>query len=119
MSMFDLAQSVKRGVRLLDRKVPRWRRVMREHQDQYDFKDGEHCILGTLEHFSGRMAVLKKRGQVVDDYAYNRGRLALGLRELSDAVVCGFDAPESDARDHERAVLHDLWRAEFEPIYRS
>lgn len=114
MTLLELAKRVRRGVKLLDRLIPNWRRTMRNHQDQYDFQDGDHCILGTLEHYNGRMSVLKKRRAVDTDYSYGRGAKALGLKE-GITYEHGFDGQISGGSyDADMAQLDQLWRAEFE-----
>lgn len=123
MELLELAKRVKRGVRLLDKKVPNWRAVLRRHEGQYDFADGDHCVLGTLEHFSGRMRVLRERGLDPDrtKNAYVVAAARLGIWNEADRTTddstpaqCGFDAVDLEAtRDADRNVLDALWRAEF------
>ena len=81
LSLLELAKCVRRGVRRLDKKIPNWRTVMRQHIGEYDFKNGEHCVLGTLEHYSGRMQVLKRRAGITGrriKEGYDIGRDAIG-----------------------------------------
>lgn len=102
-------QRVKRGIKLLEKKVPNWRQVLRKHEDQFEFANGSHCVLGTLEHYSKRMKQLPltEREQFRDtfDRAYTR----LGI---SDPAAYGFDTSEIEGVSAE--LLDTLWRAEFE-----
>jgi hypothetical protein len=111
----DLARRVKRGAKLLDRKVPNWRKTMREHEDQYEFENGDCCILGTLEHYNGRMKQLKmcKRDDRQDLDLFNRAAARLRIHEVDEY---GFEAPDDCEYydyDEKRKVLEELWRAEF------
>lgn len=116
MTLFDLAQRVRNGVRLLDKKIPNWRTILRKHEGSFDFSNGDCCILGTLEHHSGRMRVLRKRRRVTDRLAFTRGYQCLGL-ESADVEAHGFDADATDCYSYvdqkDLEVLSDLWRAEF------
>jgi hypothetical protein len=117
MNLTDIALRIKRGVKLLDRKVPRWRTVLRVHEDQFDFRDGDHCVLGTLEHFSGQMRVLGKKAASQEDHTFDRALARLGVANDSDYY--GFDGAVGDwnAGDddyhNELDTLDALWRAEF------
>lgn len=119
MDILELARSVKRGVKLLDKKIPNWRQVMRKYEDQFNFADGECCILGTLEHHSGRLQVLNQRKAAAADPedAYRRAAARLGLNiEADEDELYGFNVT-TDAYDDSEAVMGDigdLWRAEFE-----
>jgi hypothetical protein len=119
MSLLNIAKRVKRGVRLLDKKIPNWRAVLRKHKDQFNFGNSAHCVLGTLEHFSGQMQTLKARIGLTQhddaEYAsYTNARKALKLRMYEDEDY-GFDACHQDERrGAEINTLSDLWRAEFE-----
>lgn len=116
MDIFKIAQRVKRGVALLDKKVPGWRRVMREHKDQFDLESPAHCVLGTLEHYSAQLKRLnQKRVEGMTDADYKRGlkRLAIvgeyyGFNSISDG---SYDIEDDD----EMTALEGLWRAEFMP----
>lgn len=116
-----IARRVKRGVRLLDKKIPDWRQILRKHRTEFDFRDGDHCVLGTLEHYSGRMRVLKARVRTQTDYPFGRALDALKLRGDNRDVDFGFDGEihsdydRDDDRDDEMTTLDALWRAEFEP----
>ncbi len=126
MNVTNIVARVKRGVRVLDRKVPNWRTVLRKHQKQYDFRSGEHCVLGTLEHHAGRMRVLKKRldADTLPGYTFGDAEATLGV----SSTDCGFDAVEfkalprltdaeiavhKAAEQQEYDILDALWRAEF------
>ncbi len=114
-----IAKRMKRGVRLLDRKIPNWRLVLRKHEYQFDFTDGECCVLGTLEHYSGRMRVLRERQKSDPGYRYGRAIEALHLDKAGQDTLHGFEAAASSMYtpndfDQERDVLDALWRAEFE-----
>lgn len=116
MELIDIAKAVKRGVRLLDKKIPNWRTILRKHEDQFDFADGTHCVLGTLEHYSGRMRVLKaKRNVPLYEGAFKRAYLALGI-ESGQTKDFGFDwsANSSTSPDQQKAFFSALWRAEFQ-----
>lgn len=110
MTLFDMARRVKAGVRLLDRKIPNWRTVLRRHEDEFDFADGSHCVLGTLEHYSGRMRTLIARRQAKQEPdPFWRAAKALGVEAREEDL--GFEA--EDVRTKERDMLAELWRAEF------
>lgn len=115
MDLFDLAQRVKRGVKLLDKKVPGWRRVMRTHADQFKLSDPECCVLGTLEHYSARLRALNKK--YVVDYDCPDYHRAVRRLNLEFGSSYGFDNPCSSAdqseNDRNWTTLQDLWKAEF------
>lgn len=116
MALFDLAQRVKRGVRLLDKKVPGWRKVLYRHRDSFDLSDGACCVLGTLEHHSARMKALHRsrvKGMDGADYAWAVRRLNLEFGRIYGFDVEGPFTFESE-RKQQYADLNDLWRAEFE-----
>lgn len=118
MELIEIVRRVKRGVRLLDRKIPNWRQVLRKHQDQYDFRDGDHCVLGTLEHFSGRMRVLKAKNKAdeKEDYTFGKAYVALGLKS-GESEQLGFDwTSQYNNEELEIVALDALWRAEFEKV---
>jgi hypothetical protein len=112
MELIELAKRVRRGVALLNRHIPNWRTILRKHIDDYDFSDGDHCVLGTLEHYSGRMRVLKrKKKDQLPNYAFGNAEVALGI----EGLTYGFDATTFD-NDYDGDIdqLDALWRAEFE-----
>ena len=113
MIFLETARRVRAGVRLLDKKIPGWRHVLRRHVEQFDFADGDHCVLGTLEHYSGRMKVLARKHREHDDYSrFDSALKALGIK---DEVGFGFDcANRFQGWEEEGALLDALWRAEFE-----
>lgn len=113
--LFELAQAVKRGVKLLDRKIPRWRTVLRKHADEFDFASGDHCVLGTLEAHSARMKMLiRKKGCSRKYTTFGRAVLALDLGGGADEKH-GFDVPDSTVLEEQEQyrTLGALWRAEF------
>ena len=114
-SLLDLAKAVKRGAKLLDRKIPTWRHTLRSHADEFDIAAPECCILGTLEHFSGRMRQLSKKHKQDDSTPwrrFSRGRVALNLSSHA-ASEHGFEhLSTGDSTDYDS--LNALWRAEFE-----
>lgn len=116
-TLLDLAKRVKKGVRLLDRRVPGWRTTLKEHADSFNIKQGSCCVLGTLEHYNGRMQVLNARRLKLSAYPdYWRGTKRLNIEDRGKDY--GFNADFEDesfgASDAEFAILQDLWRAEFE-----
>lgn len=118
MTLFEQAQRVKRGVALLDKKIPKWRDTLRRHRAQFDFANGDCCVLGTLEHYDKRMRQLKLKGASKDETdRFERACTRLGLDEQDDIAACGFafsTPSDSTENDEEGRTLHDLWRAEFE-----
>lgn len=111
LDVCSIAKRVKRGVKLLEGKIPNWRTVLRQHCDEFDFNHREMCVLGTLEHYSGRMAVLKRQHSITTDDRYRAAMGALGLQGDADEEY-GFDRSSDD--DEEIDLLDALWRAEFE-----
>jgi hypothetical protein len=117
MDLLNLAHRVKKGVKLLDRKVPNWRSILKNHESQFDFADGECCVLGTLEHYSGRMRVLKKRVHITDsENAF--GKAAETLRISGDTADYGFDGQPAHgdfdlSYQTQVKMLSDLWKAEI------
>lgn len=113
VSILELAKRVKKGVVFLNRRIPNWRTVLRRHEDQFDFQDGDHCVLGTLEHYSGRMKLIKA-GRDLPGYIF--GNAITRLKIDGEEVEFGFDAQGKDENDidHQHRVLDALWRAEFE-----
>ena len=123
MELFDTARRVKRGARFLDKKIPNWRSVLRKHSDEFDFADGEFCVLGTLEHYSGRMRELAKKRNADDlNGRFIRAIHILGLEDKDEAL--GFDVPLNTYEEYDEdgtneavtafAQFSELWRAEFE-----
>ena len=117
MELFDIARCVKAGARFLDKKIPNWRSVLRKHSDEFDFADGEHCVLGTLEHYSGRMRVLKARGLKNSNYAFTRAYTKLGIEDRVAGLGFDYNDTEdgwSDEHANNTKIFNALWRAEFE-----
>lgn len=120
MTVVELVKNVKKGVKLLDQRVPNWRQIMRKHAAEYNFTDGSSCVLGTLEHHSGRMKVLKKRSREI----YGDGYIAaVDILKLDRGCHYGFDGdnryynsllPTGMTYKAQIDLLSDLWRAEFE-----
>lgn len=96
----------KRGVKLLDKKVPKWRTILRKHKDQFVFKDGDHCVLGTLEHHVGKLRVAAAKYGNSYGSGYNR---LVAMWNLGWGNSYGFDSPSAYY-----PLLTALWRAEFE-----
>lgn len=118
MNLYEMARRVKRGVRLLDRKIPDWRRVLRRHREEFEFRDGDCCVLGTLEHYTGRMRELLKKADADEDSRYMRALSALRLEGDAD-IEHGFDGIDKgggETDNIEMDALSDLWRAEFEKV---
>lgn len=121
--IIDLANNVRRGARLLDKKLgPQWRKTLQKHEEVFDFADGAHCVLGTLEHYNGAMKALRQKtvSKLAKNEHYLRAAVRLGVAESEDpyalkaqAVIHGFDARSNEYRYEELAVLGQLWRAEF------
>lgn len=116
----DCVRRVQRGAMLLDRKVPNWRTVMKKNKQQFNFKDGECCVLGTLEHFAGRMRVLRKkhaeREQHRGRFMVAAARLGLetSLIRFNSVKDYGFCWSTSGGQDSPESRLLDLlWREEF------
>jgi len=111
-TLADVYRRVRRGVALLDQKVPNWRRTMRKHQDQYNFADGDFCVLGTLEHFNGRLHTLRKRkAESVwsTQDRMTRAQYRLGIDHSSHFGFCW----RTGHQDIEGPLLAELWRQEF------
>lgn len=103
----NAAAAVKRGARLLDKKLPQWRKAMRRHADEFNLGHPEYCVLGTLEHYSGLRRLNTRAVQKGNlENAFGRALRRLGCR---DAEGHGFDKA-SHANYPELAAL---WRAEF------
>jgi hypothetical protein len=119
MDLLTLAKNVKRGAKLLDRRFPHWRQVMRKHATTFRLSDGDHCILGTLEHRVGRLKVLAARTAKPYDSGFNRASKALGLAGDGKTAQHGFDiTPElsTEGVNNQYSQLEALWRAEFESL---
>lgn len=121
MNIIGLAKRVKRGARLLDKKLgPGWRTTMRRRAEFFNLKEPQACILGTLEHFNGRMKTLGKRRAAAEDLnGYYRAAARLNIE--GDEQEYGFDlsfGAEDGLKGVERGevwqLAQDLWRAEFE-----
>ncbi len=82
-----MRQRVNHGVKLLDEKVPGWRRTIRNNREQYDFKRGSCCVLGTLEHFNGMFQTIRASGADSTE-AFLRAKARLGIHNASNY---GFD----------------------------
>jgi hypothetical protein len=121
-SILELARRVKKGAALLDKKFPSWRRVMRAHVDEFNFEDGDFCVLGTLEHHLGRAKVLAKRRReklhlyaLPDVSRYQKLVGALFGGDEAESAAHGFNAAD-DGESWESIYLGDLWQAEFESV---
>lgn len=108
-SVGTAVQRVKRGIKLLEKKIPNWRTVLRRHEDQFDFADGAHCVLGTLEHYSKRMKQLPLTEREKFRDTFDRAYTRLGI---DNPAAYGFDSAESEGVSPQ--LLDTLWRAEFE-----
>jgi hypothetical protein len=119
MNLLAIASRVKAGAKLLDKKLPGWRNVVKRHQDQFDFANGDYCVLGTLEHYSGKMRVLKARKGKDAQQPDNRfGNAATALGISGDAAVYGFDGGSVGddtclSYSEQLPILSDLWKAEI------
>lgn len=120
--LIETAKRVKRGARLLDKKVPNWRTTMRRYAKTFDINDTNCCILGTLEHHNGRMRVLKARKSLQAKVArmkadYYRGVKRLDLdgkeQDYGFNFSCHYEPGSFDSSTDEDTV-NTLWRAEFE-----
>ncbi len=100
------AAAVRRGVRLLDHAVPRWRTVMRRHAADFDLGDSDHCVLGTLEHQSGLKRLGKTRVTGNAEAGYFTALERLGITNRGEDY--GFEGAQLSY-----AELEALWRAEF------
>lgn len=110
-NIIKLVKRVKRGVRLLDKKVPGWRKTLKTHTRTFDIGRANYCVLGTLEHYNARMKALNKKrvvGQSFPDYY----RATVRLNFATGAASYGFNGDESS-----RGVLQQLWRAEFDDAF--
>lgn len=104
--LLTLARAVKRGAAFLDQRIPSWRKVLRQHEAEFDFAKGSHCILRTLEHHVGLRTLRRLRDKV---------RLTPKGHVEGFPPALGFDA-ETGRNPYEAdlPVLAALWRAEFE-----
>ncbi len=121
VELVELVKRVKRGVKVLDRKIPNWRTVLRRHQEEFRLSNLDYCILGTLEHHSGRMRQLNQKrvdGTISNDgytRAIRRLNLATGTPYGFDLASSDSDAPYgSEKRNDLWKQLEALWRGEFE-----
>lgn len=114
MELLDIAKRVKRGVRLLDRRIPNWRAIMRKHRADFNIGDPECCILGTLEHHVGRLKVLRARRKVIpaDFTAYHSAARSLRIEAVTREH--GFERTAGAENIEEYRTLQALWLAEFE-----
>lgn len=107
---------VRKGVALLDKRVPNWRRTMRKQVGQYNFMEGDHCVLGTLEHYNGRMQVIRKRTIAKEEQEQgshdSMSRATKRLRIHGESQKFGF-CWGGTGREIEGPILHALWREEF------
>jgi hypothetical protein len=79
------------GERLLDQRVPGWRRVV--DGDALDLASCERCVLG----------------QVFGDY--ERGLIALGISEEDEVIeMYGFNADDEDGSSVSYRSLRAAWR---------
>ena len=92
----ELRAAVRRGIILLDKKLPTWRRLFRIKE--FNFCDPCRCILGTI----GSVQLLD-----TSDNLFKKGKAALGLVLDKDVSIrLGFDWQEYD----EHGVLTALWQ---------
>lgn len=108
--MKQMVARVQKGVALLDKKIPNWRTVIRQHRRSFDFHDYEHCVIGTLEHYAGQMAVLRRQlKQDGDTVKFNAAVKFL----KANAVRHGFDGGKGASNTEELDILDVLWRGEI------
>ncbi len=110
----ELAVSVKRGVRKLEKKLgPGWKRTMKTHASTFDIQNPNYCVLGTLEHHNGRMRQLASKRENADDgyagglYVFELAH-SLDMTDKKSAAYYGFHA-----EDEYYPTLQALWEAEI------
>ena len=108
MDFGDVYRRFRRGVRVLDEKLPRWRTVMRKHMDEFNFEDCNYCVLGTL---GKHTAEIRKRAT---DDAFGDA-LKFLTRESHGSSRWGFDAVAGHTGE-EYPALTALWEAEIEGV---
>ena len=107
--LVTLARAVKQGAALLDKKIPSWRRVLKHHRQQFDFRGCDHCILGTVGRFAPELKALRKQATFDafgDSLAFLVGRKMVSWRDESRPL--GFDSSSF----HDYPTLVALWSAE-------
>lgn len=124
MNVYEGATRVKRGAAYLDRRVPRWRYILRRavKDGEFQIASGQHCVLGTLEHRNA----LKALGKDPDDDRGYGGALNRLKLKSEVAKTMGFEEekarPQFDTQgvqlhnenDIPYSLLQDLWLAEIE-----
>lgn len=115
-----LGRRVARGAKLLDKKLgPTWRRTMRAHRELFDLRNSDCCILGTLEHYNGRMKALNTQaGKCIHNFsAYDSAASRLSLEDSESRVAYGFTQPRNPdfaTSMHGWAILQALWQVELD-----
>lgn len=93
-----LKQAVRRGVALLDERLPDWKQLVRIKE--FDFTDPCKCVVGTI----GRFQLDSNCGS-----RWDRGKESLGLESDAGVKYCGFDWEHQD----EAPILSRLWLREL------
>lgn len=106
----DLAKRVKRGVKLLDKKTPTWRRTLRKNRGTFNFASPDMCVIGTLIHHDAKFKKLRKQAT---REAFSSA-VSMLTRKLSSeaAPAYGFDSAEDEINTVVYPALSALWEAE-------
>ena len=109
LDLCAIAKRVRAGVRQLDKKIPTWRRTLRRHGQDFDFRNSDCCVLGTL----GSHTKEAQRRRAATDSAFEAALAELtGRTDMDTARRYGFEQSSIGAGEYD--ALDALWRAEFE-----
>ena len=91
MKLLELATRVKAGATFLDNAIPKWRVILRRHAKDFNMADGDQCVLGTLEHYAGRLHVLRRQRarEILGLHSDNRFQVAAHLLGITGPHFSG------------------------------
>lgn len=100
-SMVELRAAVKKGISILDARIPQWRRIFKTTPD-FDFENPCRCVIG----FVGSCQPDDPEQLWADEW--HKGKKALGIEHSIDLTM-GFDWEHRS----EIPLLTNLWKTEF------
>lgn len=112
----SLKARVKKGVALLDAKIPNWRHILRRNKEQYKFSEYDHCIVGTIFNMSEEHKKVVKGAAFTDGLKWLLGTRGDPMDMYHEAgVPYGLDVSVKNPMDMdtECEALARLWEAEI------
>src|ERR1700752_4529468 len=97
VDLADCYRRMRKGGKVLDKKLQRWRQPMRKHMAEFEFASGEYCVLGTLGKYSPALKAAEGEafGAALDYLVGYR-------RDRNHASRLGFDAAVTEEGDYQK-----------------